>query len=221
MHDFPAKPKQRYFAHGVSCCALSSIIVCVVISIWGAYLIGSSRYHLNSRSQAKTPIPTVPLIKGPVIFDEDTRWTGSNPETNKLWENEHLNGVTHSFVLQNPREYGFKQGVPAKNGAERFGISMYHQLHCLASIRMVYFNQTDNHQHRRDVSHLDMRLLNLLHVEHCFDYLRQAIQCSADSTIEWARVEKNGKRKEIDGWGVPHHECKDVRVIEEFIAQHQ
>ncbi|PGH37036.1 hypothetical protein GX50_00019 [[Emmonsia] crescens] len=221
MDTFRTKSKQRYLPNGLSGCALFSITLCVTISIWGSYLIGSSRCHLNSGSQGKTPIPTIPLMKEPVVFDADPRWTGSDPETHKVWENEHLNGITHSFVLDNPREYGFKKGVPARKGRERFGISMYHQLHCLASIRMAYFNQTDNHQHRRDGSHLDMRLLNLLHVEHCFDYLRQGIQCSADSTVEWARVERNGKRKEIDGWGVPHHGCKDVRVLEEFIAQHQ
>ncbi|OAX81478.1 hypothetical protein ACJ72_04183 [Emergomyces africanus] len=164
----------------------------------------------------------VPLLKQAVIFDPDPRWSGSDPETHKLWENEHRNGFTHSFVIHNPRDYGFQKGIPAKNGGERFGVSMYHQLHCLAIIHMVYFNQTDNHQHRRGLSSLeDMTLLNLLHVEHCFDYLRQAIQCSADSTVEWARVEENGKRKQVDGWGVPHYGCKDVRVIEDFIAQHQ
>lgn len=73
-------------------------------------------------------------MKEPVVFDADPRWTGSDPETHKVWENEHLNGITHSFVLDNPREYGFKKGVPARKGRERFGISMYHQLHCLVCL---------------------------------------------------------------------------------------
>ncbi|EER40861.1 conserved hypothetical protein [Histoplasma capsulatum H143] len=221
MDTFPTKPKKRYFPHGLSGCALFSTTLFAIISLWGAYLIGSSRYHLGNGNMGKTLIPTLPLLKEPVVFNPDPRWSGSDPETHKLWEKEHLNGFTHSFVLDNPRDYGLEKGVPARRGGERFGISMYHQLHCLASIRMVYFNQTDNHQHRRDEDPWDMELRNHLHTDHCFDYLRQAIRCSADPTVEWSRVETNGERREIDGWGVPHTVCKDVSVFEEFIAQHQ
>ncbi|KAG5299150.1 hypothetical protein I7I50_07570 [Histoplasma capsulatum G186AR] len=216
---FPTKPKKRYFPHGLSGCALFSVILCAIISLWGAYLIGSSRYHLDNGNRGKSPIPTLPFLKEPVVFNPDPRWSGSDALTHKHWEKEHLNGFTHSFVLDNPRDYGLEEGIPSRKGFERFGISMYHQLHCLASIRMAYFNQTDNYQHRRD--EVDMKMLGHLHVDHCFDYLRQAIRCSADPTLEWGRAERNGKPVEIDGWGVPHRICKDVSVFEEFIAQHQ
>ncbi|PGH07166.1 hypothetical protein GX51_01953 [Blastomyces parvus] len=220
--DIPhTKSKQRYSPCGLCGCAVFSITFCGIILIWWTYLIGSGRGHWNYSSQGKSPIPPLPLIKEPVVFNLDPTWSGSDTESHKAWENEHLNAFQHTFVLDNPREYGFKKGLPERGGAERFLISMHHQLHCLASIRMAYFNLPDNHQHRRNESHPDKRPPGLLHVDYCFDYLRQAIQCSADSTVEWAREEKNGKRKEIDGWGVPHYVCKDVRVLEEFIAQHQ
>jgi hypothetical protein len=45
------------------------------------------------------------------------------------------------------------------------------------------------------------------HVAHCFDYLRQGIQCASDMTLEWANWEgEEGPR--IDGWGVVHRRCK-------------
>ncbi|EGC45035.1 conserved hypothetical protein [Histoplasma capsulatum var. duboisii H88] len=131
MDTFPTKPKKRYFPHGLSGCALFSTTLFAIISLWGAYLIGSSRYHLGNGNMGKTLIPTLPLLKEPVVFNPDPRWSGSDPETHKLWEKEHLNGFTHSFVLDNPRDYGLEKGVPARRGGERFGISMYHQLHCL------------------------------------------------------------------------------------------
>ena len=50
--------------------------------------------------------------------------------------------------------------------------------------------------------------LNLTdHIPHCFDYIRQALMCAGDLTLEWPRTEKNGQRFAVDGWGVPH-QCK-------------
>ena len=45
------------------------------------------------------------------------------------------------------------------------------------------------------------------HVNHCFDYIRQGIMCAGDMSIEWPRVEPDGRRFAVDGWGIPH-ECK-------------
>lgn len=43
------------------------------------------------------------------------------------------------------------------------------------------------------------------HADHCFDYLRQAIMCKADMTLEKARVDEDGHRRATDGWGTAHH----------------
>lgn len=60
------------------------------------------------------------------------------------------------------------------------------------------------------------------HIRHCFSYLRQGIMCNADTTIEWARVElENRTRVSADGWGVPHNQCKDVRVVEDFLYENR
>lgn len=79
----------------------------------------------------------VPFLKEPVVFNPDPRWSGSDALTHKHWEKEHLNGFTHSFVLDNPRDYGLEEGIPSRKGFERFGISMYHQLHCLVCFSSI------------------------------------------------------------------------------------
>ena len=43
------------------------------------------------------------------------------------------------------------------------------------------------------------------HIGHCFDYLRQAIQCAGDMTLEPAMPGDEGA---VDGWGVLH-QCRD------------
>ena len=48
------------------------------------------------------------------------------------------------------------------------------------------------------------------HIAHCFDYLRQAIMCAGDLTLEWAMppFESTGLRSSVDGWGITH-QCKN------------
>lgn len=38
------------------------------------------------------------------------------------------------------------------------------------------------------------------------------IMCSGDLTIEWAKVERDASRTQVDGWGVSH-QCKDPGAI--------
>lgn len=42
------------------------------------------------------------------------------------------------------------------------------------------------------------------HVGHCFDYLRQSLMCAGDMSVEWPRVESDGRKIAVDGWGVEH-----------------
>jgi len=57
------------------------------------------------------------------------------------------------------------------------------------------------------------------HLNHCFDYLRQTIQCGGDMAMEWPRTEPNGQRFAVDGWGIPH-ECKNWGQITDYMAEH-
>jgi hypothetical protein len=58
------------------------------------------------------------------------------------------------------------------------------------------------------------------HALHCFAYLVQGVQCSADLSVEWASVGKDGKRTQTGGVGVPHHQCKDPKAVKEWVAEH-
>ena len=54
------------------------------------------------------------------------------------------------------------------------------------------------------------------HPEHCFDYLRQYLQCNLKLDFEKARVDQDGKRRSADGWGVSH-QCVDFGKVLEWI----
>jgi hypothetical protein len=68
------------------------------------------------------------------------------------------------------------------------------------------YNVSDYHREDHE-SGLDTILTVLVdkHAGHCFDYLRQGIQCSGDMSLEHSR---DDEKPGVDGWGVKHSECK-------------
>lgn len=51
----------------------------------------------------------------------------------------------------------------------------------------------------------------LLHGNHCFEYLRQAVSCNVDTTLEPFSVE----RDTFNVWGVTH-KCTDFTKVQEW-----
>ncbi|KAI1962510.1 hypothetical protein LOZ58_002852 [Ophidiomyces ophidiicola] len=213
--------KNRYFTNGVSGGALFSTFTIILILLEAVYLYGLSQP--GERVKKTGPVPLIPLTDEPVIFQEDDRWAASSPGSADLWKKEIQNGFTHSIVIEDPRKYGLPLGVPARPGAERYGLSMYHQLHCLASIRETFYHKSEltSHVHMNKLRNQANESFLVQHIDHCFDYLRQSIRCSADLSVEWARVGSTENRNSVDGWGVPHMECKDSDAIEAFVLQHR
>ena len=105
--------------------------------------------------------------------------------------------------------HGLQPGEQLESGGEAFSVAVFHQLHCLGMLRTNYWTLLDKivdkdseveawatvHRHNH-------------HANHCFDYLRQSLQCAGDTALEWPLLESSGRRKSVDGWGVPH-KCKD------------
>lgn len=58
----------------------------------------------------------------------------------------------------------------------------------------------------------------LSHITHCFDYIRQGILCSGDTTLE-GRAIHEGEKLPI-GWG-SYHDCKDWTQIVDWADSRQ
>jgi hypothetical protein len=57
------------------------------------------------------------------------------------------------------------------------------------------------------------------HINHCFDYLRQAIMCAGDTTLEKAIVGEDGQiKRDVEGWDV-EHQCRDYNAIYAFATE--
>jgi len=102
----------------------------------------------------------LPAFAGPVemTFAESDAYALDGPFADALWmSNRRLS--THA---------GY-----ARFGPERrvFALSMFHQLHCINTMR-------------RALAHPDDKEANGEHVQHCLSYLRQFFLCAADDVLE-------------------------------------
>lgn len=87
-----------------------------------------------------------------------------------------------------------------------FCISMFHQLHCIASLKAAFESRSSNHTKEHG------------HLGHCFDYLRQAVMCAGDMTLEPA-FDVDGT-KGVNGWNVVH-QCRDYERMTVFAEEHR
>ena len=84
-----------------------------------------------------------------------------------------------------------------------FGVSMWHQMHCLNHIRTSLVNGDDGSDH----------------TAHCFHYLRQGILCAADTTLEPGGVGMRSANGDVVATGDRTvHTCRDWRQVHDWMA---
>jgi hypothetical protein len=90
-----------------------------------------------------------------------------------------------------------------------FSLSLYHQIHCLNSLRQTILNR--GHQHRDAGEGVAKR--DVEHSAHCLNYLRQTIMCNADLTLEPEII--LGSEDVGEGLATVHV-CKDWSKVHEY-----
>jgi len=85
----------------------------------------------------------------------------------------------------------------------RFGLSMFHQIHCLDMIRQAMLSDTTSG-----------------HIHHCFSYLRQVALCHADLTLEEGvpalGVDPTGELP-VNGLDMTHT-CRDWTKVYDYLS---
>ncbi|EMF12706.1 uncharacterized protein SEPMUDRAFT_44288 [Sphaerulina musiva SO2202] len=125
-------------------------------------------------------------------------WYMGGPPSNKtdeMWERLSPPG---DGIVEIPNEYtaNLPKSLPAPHNPDThtvYGISMFHQLHCLNFLRFAYWPDTVEDMPAEEVA---------FHRDHCLDYIRQGIMCAGDATFE--PLTEAG----INGMGATH-QCRD------------
>lgn len=113
-----------------------------------------------------------------------------------------------------PRSNGW---VALGPNSELFALSMFHQLHCLDSLRYGYATAKagvlEFPGNGTGVEH---------HVHHCLTYLRQMVMCSADTTLEKSELTFSAVSGKLahgaSGSGMMHR-CKDWTQIRRYAEE--
>ncbi|OJJ42289.1 hypothetical protein ASPZODRAFT_20615 [Penicilliopsis zonata CBS 506.65] len=142
-----------------------------------------------------------------VYADHEMLWNATrNRELHENWQALYPKGrgyiVAHDgddFEHANP-PFAIDGYLSPDDHYEGYILSVFHQLHCL-SILMSRLGTS----HEEFATHTPEQLE---HVSHCVEYLRQAILCSADTSLEG----EAGAWAVSTAWG-QKHTCKDYDAL--------
>ncbi|KAF7864304.1 uncharacterized protein EAF02_010272 [Botrytis sinoallii] len=101
---------------------------------------------------------------------------------------------------------------------ERSAFSVYHQLHCLNSLRIGVWSVYNEHNKHSTMEleheHESGFMMSPSHLRHCIDLLRQSIMCRPDLTVEKKNEELGG----VTGFGT-EHQCKNWEQLQLWTSQ--
>ncbi|KAH7633117.1 hypothetical protein B0T09DRAFT_86396 [Sordaria sp. MPI-SDFR-AT-0083] len=207
------------------------------------YLQALWRIHASPFYRAPKP-PYSPLLEDGVIEYENRRFhpdrifqQDPSPAVDKAWES--ILGPSDG-VLRLPLSISRKIGYPSSEifyapGSYIYGVSMFHQLHCLDILRRSFWRET----YFRNTSDAEFHD----HRAHCLDFLRQAIMCNGDVTMTYwwnknytykdqqtgeerytEEYLKMDRKERAQGtkllWDV-EHQCRSFERIHEWTGRHQ
>ncbi|KAL1800788.1 hypothetical protein ACET3X_001130 [Alternaria dauci] len=154
----------------------------------------------------------------PVFAPEDASQFWSN-ETQHAWLSIVPEGLGYVNV-ETPSEYS-NLPTPIHDYPNHtvFTTSVTHQLHCLYTILDAYNSMKLMVASPASASTVKMPW----HINHCFEYIRQAIMCAGDVALEGAATsfpgdEHGEDRGGSDGWDAKHV-CKEYGQVYEYLEK--
>jgi len=187
------------------------ILLCNIVQMvaWlraskGCQCAESSAVHLPALDPDAYNFPSyLPMSFGPPVsltLENSVHYTVDSLESDAEYESLYP-GKHRGFIHLGPHK-------------RFFGLSMFHQLHCLDSLRKA-IRETGHH----NVSGGTGEEHGIEHSVHCLNYLRQTILCAADVTLE-PEIPVQGTRDVGEGVGV-EHVCRDWSRVYEFVERNE
>ncbi|EAS36723.3 uncharacterized protein CIMG_02077 [Coccidioides immitis RS] len=173
------RKRQRMWKISARACTIFNICFTIILL---------SILALTSRSRCYGA-PEPPY--SPLWEDGAVKYVNKRIRPMKIFQSETSDEVERAWnatlgpsegVITLPKEYTSKlpQTLEAwfKPGHYVYGVSVFHQLHCLNRIRKTFYaDKFFAHESEKDIQ---------FHKNHCFDLLRQTIACNGDaSLVSW------------------------------------
>ncbi|OQO10595.1 hypothetical protein B0A48_03893 [Cryoendolithus antarcticus] len=163
-------------------------------------LFQSAHQRQHSEDDRHTPVPTwsrkpVPFVQNFTLLNEDM-FADADTTAHTLHQWIPLSSDARGYVSMPDWDSWSDLKEPYTVRLNRmeegpgYMISMFHQLHCLSYLVQHFQSGYGGVNLTQEVAH---------HAAHCFDYIRQAIICAGDTTLE-------GKTELGAGWGTSHQD---------------
>jgi len=194
----------------------------VALGFIGLFLGGYATFGLGFyRHDSKLQDQFIPTPTYSRSFEQDPRFVNSDPHDG-FWnfEGNSFEPATpwdEIFAgawieIAHPTKYGLKGGLPmnkfyynnASPESEAYVPSVFHQIHCVGEIKHAFIQL----QNGKALSAHE-------HINHCVEYLRQAVMCSGDLTLEKPGYIGDTSWTRPNGWGVVH-QCRDLSDLYAF-----
>ncbi|KAF2852749.1 hypothetical protein T440DRAFT_466332 [Plenodomus tracheiphilus IPT5] len=157
------------------------------------------------------------------IFAPEDAETFFGNETQEAWLGIVPAGLGYVNVKNASNYSNLPQPIHDYPSKSVFTTSVTHQLHCLYTILSAYNTQKlalDSTTTATSSRRIDPVIKMPWHINHCFDYLRQAVMCSGDVALEGAATTfpegEFGDRGGSDGWDGTHV-CRDYGEVKGWL----
>ena len=201
-HRLPQRPSRRLTA------LLSSFIFFMGCLAGCALTWLFNRYLLHSSVQPYT-VPQVPVGRTVEVFGSHTEFMGPPPSDNS---------TEPSWDSLLPKGLGYVSSADTDHNVSTIGA--FHQLHCLYTLRRIYYATVAESQEAAQEEHtlasFDNGVERTEHADHCFEYLRQALMCNADSSLE----PFEGRQAAFPGMGFPR-QCQDYAALKLYAEKYR
>ncbi|KAL5610699.1 hypothetical protein FOBRF1_006816 [Fusarium oxysporum] len=171
--------------------------------------------EIYSPAQSAVQYETVIFSGG--LREEESKFRGSSSDVDKQWD-ELYNQVLISQISAESAAKLPNATTPFTNDTSHYIIELdvFHQLHCLNMMRKLAYPDV----YKIDlVSGSEEAIDNIFHMEHCYEQLRQSLQCSSDiSTIYW---EWSVKKQRMFGNVRTTHTCRNFDRIRDWAVEHK
>ncbi|KAL6854525.1 hypothetical protein J3F83DRAFT_764464 [Trichoderma novae-zelandiae] len=199
--------------------ALNGVLFVALFSTWAiSHQQFAQLRILNSvYSPAESAVKYKTVVFTGGLHGDRSVYQGYSDEVNERWDSL-FNAIGISQIPASMAARLPNATTPTAHDPNLYMVELdvFHQLHCLNFMRKIVYpnvfkiDLTSGSEEAED---------NVYHLEHCYEQLRQSIQCASDvGTIYW---EWSEEKKKMFGNLRTTHTCKDFDKIREWAAQYK
>lgn len=150
------------------------LLVLILVSPLEAFIPGLMDKQCRCTCPSSSPSSSSSATSSSITDEYKTTYTRTYIEDAQLNKTKltHKDQPTWDDILFPKRGKGAVLSMI--DGAQNYGISMFHQLHCLTTIRGIVFPDTSADQNAAiSIAHSGDKADDTIHWAHCFDYIAQ------------------------------------------------